>query len=307
MPFHEEEEQARDFSSTIQDEPEGNEERQPMHGRIDALPTIIHEEDGERQSLRREDYEVSTLHTGLDESFDRESLISRERVLTPELPMQRRRSLDWHRPPTPEMTLHQERTMSWERPKTPDLPMGEGFYPVDTTYHGSCHPPYSPPQKHRSSDSYDPNLPPTLRIPVPTQTSNFPRDSEPSIYDPPQSSGTSSLSPLRIPSFAKRARPQFPGVSGASRPPLNAVATGESIYLMGRKPLPQLPPEAQALGNEVSAQCDWAYEDEDVESRRPSTRRRRIDSFKDDNKFEWERSSFGSEDRMLFPEGDYGK
>lgn len=299
-PIHEENPEDYAFSSNPRDQPEEHDEREPMHHEHDELPSIHYEHvDEERQTMHREeDYEVSTLHTGPDDNFDRESLISRDRQPTPDLPMHREPPLNWHRPPTPEMTLQRERATSWDRPQTPELPVGEGFYPVDTSYHGSGRAPYSPPQKHRSSESSDAGLPSPLRIPVPPKESNFIEDLEPEVYDPPQSSGAGSLSPLHVPNFDHR-----PG-AGPSRPPLNAVATGESIFLVGRKPIPQRT-RSEAWGSEIAP--EWMYPDDDVESRRPSTRRRRIDSFKADNKFEWERSSFGSEDRILFPDAEYGR
>lgn len=119
------EDQAEDyvFSSNPHDRLDRQQEMQPMH---------------------QDDDTVSSLHhTDLEAANQEEE------------------DPNWHRHPTPDISrAWDERSThdvamgeGWNRRRTPDLPVGDSYYPVDTSYHGGRQSPYDPPQHHRPSSS----------------------------------------------------------------------------------------------------------------------------------------------------------
>lgn len=127
------------FSANPHDKLAQQEELEPMH----------REEDGVSSMHSRSDvdyYYSNDRPPTRDPTHQRNSW---DRQPSPELPVNRP-PLD-QRQPIPEQPAWQQRL---PRLPTPDLPMGEGFYPVDTSYHGGSPKPYHPPPpppEHRTS------------------------------------------------------------------------------------------------------------------------------------------------------------
>ncbi|KAL6713224.1 hypothetical protein ACLMJK_009345 [Lecanora helva] len=138
------------FSSNPYEPNEEQEERQPMNN-----PRQTPDELAERQPLHSQRDDVSSMHAGSERGVRRDARLSFERQPTPDLPMSQQGSISWHRPPTDD----RPEAIQWDRQRTPELPVGEGYYPVDTSYHGGRQTLYDPPPlQHQTSSAYEPRI-----------------------------------------------------------------------------------------------------------------------------------------------------
>ena len=139
------------FSSNPHDKLDEQEELQPMHRDRDDVSSLHMMPEGDNQQDGRMSWDRQPTP---EPPIHRERPVSWAKASPPELPMHRERPMSWGGQSTLEVPGHHDQSMTdWNRPATPELPLGEGFYPVDTSYRGSGKTPYEPSRQHKPSGS----------------------------------------------------------------------------------------------------------------------------------------------------------